>query len=312
MNCAQAKTIPIPTLLASLGMTPLRYDSRGSFYRSPWSPNGDHHPSLQVSPDGHAFHDWSSGRSGSIIDLALQLDGVKSVSDALRVIEGVAPANLTHSPIKPSADKKRKDSAIVIDNVTALRSMRLLGYLWGRGIHREVAAEYCREVHYHLSGRPDKPYYAIGWHNDSGGYELRNAFVKLASAPKDITTVTDLAECPYFVFEGFVDFLSAIEIGLLPSHTPSWNAIVMNSTALLDTTIAALSNASQVYCLLDHDDAGRRATHAIMEAFPTATDYSSFYAASKDLNDYLKAKAEGKKHKMILSIRSVQDFADYQ
>lgn len=297
MNCAQAKTIPIPTLLASLGMTPLRYDSQGSFYRSPWSPNGDHHPSLQVSPDGHAFHDWSSGKSGSIIDLVMQFEGVMSVSDALHVIEGVAPANLT--PLltpSPAGKKKKEESAIIMDYVTVLRDRRLLGYLWGRGIHREVAVEYCREVHYHLSTRPDSPYYAIGLQNDSGGYELRNAFVKQAAAPKDISTVTDLAECPFFVFEGFIDFLSAVEIGLLPSHAATWNAIVMNSTALVEKTIVALSNsnASTVYCLLDHDDAGRRATHDIIEAFPTATDYSSFYEAYNDLNDYLVERIRGK------------------
>ena len=306
MNCAQAKTIPISTLLASMGMMPVRTDSRGMYYRSPWSASGDRHPSLQVSPDGHAFHDWSCGRHGSIIDMAMLLAGTTSVSDALTLIDRavhiVIPPQTTRISSDAAAHKKKKEPGLVITGVYPLRSRTLLGYLWGRGIHREIAAEYCSEVYYYMKDRPDRRFYAVGWRNDSGGYELRNAIIKLAAAPKDITTVNDLSSCPFYVFEGFVDYLSAIQLGIVNPERS--NAIVMNSTAMIRRAIDALavSGPAEIICLLDSDDAGHMATELILEAFPRAIDCSSFYGQLKykDVNEYLSFSARTRSMKNSL------------
>lgn len=56
-----------------------------------------------------------------------------------------------------------------------------------------------------------KEYYGIGFKNDSGGYEIRNPYIKTSSAPKDIKTITNNAK-EAVVFEGFFDFLSFITI----------------------------------------------------------------------------------------------------
>lgn len=288
MTCNQARKIGIPSLMAAIGLQPLRHDGNGSWYHSPWSDSGDRHPSFQVSLDGRRFHDWSCGVYGDIIDLARRLLGCESVPVALHYIESLASNDnsLTISANSTSADKKKKEPGIVIDEVAPIRDRRLMGYAWGRGIHRNILTEYCYEVHYHLAGRPDRPFYAIGWRNDSGGYELRNALMKQCAAPKDITTIGDMAICPCLVLEGFFDFLSAVALGL---YNPlEMNAIVLNSTAMTDRAIVALKNmsASRVMCMLDHDDAGRAAMRRIIETLPHAKDYSSFYP-HKDLNDYL-------------------------
>ena len=52
---------------------------------------------------------------------------------------------------------------------------------------------------------------AIGFKNDSGGYELRNPYFKGSSSPKDITTFNNGAK-EATVFEGFIDFLSFMAI----------------------------------------------------------------------------------------------------
>lgn len=294
MNCFQANELGIPALLAAIGMRPLRSDSNGTYYRSPWSQSGDQNPSLQVSPDGRRFHDWSTGLMGDIIDMAKHLMGAQSVSEALAYIESVADChNLlrVNGSERKIAGKKKKEPGIIIENVSAIQSKLLMGYAWGRGIHRNVLMEYCKEVNYHLAGRPDKHYYAIGWPNDSGGYELRNAYVKQAVAPKDITTIGYLADCPVIVCEGFFDFLSLVMLGLYDPHKN--DAIILNSTALLPKAITALHSysPSKVICVLDHDTAGREATQRIMAAFPQqAMDFSSFYKQTNDLNDYLKKK----------------------
>ena len=294
MNCRQANEIGIPTLLAAVGMRPLRSDASGLFFRSPWSMSGDQNPSLQVSPDGRKFHDWSSNRFGDIVDMAKLLIGNQSVPAALKFIESVIGSGyslmVNDSERKPAVKRKNTPS-IIIDNITAIQSKLLMGYAWGRGIHRNILTEYCKEVYYHLAERPDKPYYAIGWPNDSGGYELRNAYVKQAVAPKDITTIGDLVDCPVVVCEGFFDFLSMVVLNIYDPH--KMTAIILNSTALLPKAITALHSYSptRVICMFDHDTAGREATQRMLAEFPLlAMDSSSFYRQYNDINDYLRIK----------------------
>ena len=279
--------IGIPALLSAIGLSPSRSDSNGVYYRSPWSMHGDQHPSLQISCDGRAFHDWASGESGDIIDIARKLGGIDTVPGALRYIQSLIGIPEPEGKVITPADKKRKQPGISIESVVPISSPQLVGYAWQRGIGRNILTEYCREVRYHLAVSPKKSYYAIGWQNDSGGYELRNPFVKQAVAPKDITTVGDVGACTCLVLEGFFDFLSAVALGL---YDPArMNAIVLNSTALTQRAICALREMAptQVICLLDHDESGRKSTAMIHAALPVVTDSSSFYP--QDLNDYLVA-----------------------
>ena len=289
MNCREAHEIPIPVLLETIGVVPVHRTSRGVWYHSPFSRSQDRRPSLQVSPDGHAFHDWSSGLHGDIIDLARELAGSVSVSDCLQWI-----SNLKLAPMPPNAilfaDKKKKESGGFVDvKVGALHSDSLWRYAYNRGISRSVLSRYCYEVRYRLRGhlRPYS-YYAIGWRNDSGGFELRNAYVKQALAPKDITTIGDMAECTYYIYEGFFDFLSAVEMGWFSEMEGT--AIILNSTAMVERAIPILlQNAKEVHCYLDNDDAGRKITAKIQTVFPHAMDFSSFYRRKgyNDVNEML-------------------------
>lgn len=294
MNCAQAKAIGITSLLGSIGMIPVRQDQHRMYYHSPFSCSGDRHPSLQVTLGGRCFYDWSTGRYGDIIDLAKYLCGSESTSEALRYIEAcVGKVSNTFAASMKTAQSINlcnKTSGIVIDNDIPIMTKLLAGYAWGRGIHRNVLAEYCREIHYHFPDKPEKRFYALGWRNRSRGYELRSRIAKISTAPKDISIVNDLARCPFLIFEGFFDFLAAIELQLFDAN--AMNAIVLNSTALVRTAILALQDFSptSVKCLLDQDEAGRNATCAILTSCSVAKDCSFFYQANKDLNEWLMAK----------------------
>lgn len=57
----------------------------------------------------------------------------------------------------------------------------LLGYLKERGILPEIAREACKEVHFQNKG---KWYFAVGFANRSGGYEIRNKYLKGSISPK--------------------------------------------------------------------------------------------------------------------------------
>ena len=55
-----------------------------------------------------------------------------------------------------------------------------------------------------------KPYFAIGFPNVAGGYEVRNRFFKGCIAPKDISHIRQQGESreKCLVFEGMMDYLS--------------------------------------------------------------------------------------------------------
>ena len=84
MNCSDAKHIHIDDYLRIQGYHCVRRSASGRMYYSILAPSGEHTPSFEVSPDGHAFHDWSTGSSGSIIDLVMKKLGTNDVSECLK------------------------------------------------------------------------------------------------------------------------------------------------------------------------------------------------------------------------------------
>lgn len=136
-----------------------------------------------------------------------------------------------------------------------------------------------------------KNYFAIGFKNKSGGYEVRNRFFKGCMSPKDITHIRQQGEPRYtcYVFEGMMDYLSFLSLRLwkFPS-CPSLEAqdyVVLNSTSNVDKAVDTLCGYERISCLLDNDDAGRKATLAIETALGyRVRDASHLYCEYKDLN----------------------------
>ena len=288
MNCAQAKAIPIQELMASLGFTPTRTTRKGTWYHSPFSgEGGDRTPSFQVSPDGKGFYDWSSDARGNILDLAMLMLGTRSVPEALRFIE---KATTGHAPLykrTPSSEEKGNN---VWEDVTIepLHSGALCSYLYRRGISWETAKQYCVEDRYYRPGRRTE-YYAVGFQNRSGGYELRNPHFKGSMAPKDITVIGTVWNSKCLVLEGFMDFLSIVDMGWFAEENMS--AIVLNSTALVDRCLPELKEALEVICLLDDDESGRKTTEKLCATLPQAYDSSLLFTQQgyRDVNDLARA-----------------------
>jgi len=289
MNCTQAKTIPIPEFLAVLGLKPTRATSKGTWFHSPFcGEGGDRTPSFQVSPDGKGFHDWSSGAKGNIIDLAELMIGSRSTRAALQFIENVIGGSPSSFTLTTSSISNTEPAAFIDITIEPLHSGPLCSYLYKRGISWDIAKQYCVEIHYYRPGR-NTEYYAVGFENRSGGYELRNPLFKGAMAPKDITIIGNVPNSTCLVFEGFTDFLSAIELGWFDVNRMS--AVILNSTSLVERCMDVIKNAANVICFLDGDDSGRKTTAKICRAFPFATDHSSLFIQQgyNDLNDLRKA-----------------------
>lgn len=183
-------------------------------------------------------------------------------------------------PIMKQAQRNEEKEAVFEDIwVRPLQDAKLLGYLKERGIDTDIAIPNCEEVRYRVHG---KRYYAIGFRNDAGGMELRNRFFKGCIPPKDISLKRNGSDgCA--IFEGFIDYLSAMQMGIIASD---W--LVLNSVSNVEKAVKVLQDYERIECYLDNDEAGRRTFQRLRNSFrDKVIDRSSLYADHKDLNDYL-------------------------
>ena len=145
------------------------------------------------------WFDFGEGKGGNMVDLGLRLHGC-TMSDFLPRIE----KNTFSFSLRTPAISHSEDNGIHILSCFAVSSYPLIKYLHERLIYLDIAEKYLREVRYQIR---DKTYYASGFKNDAGGYELRNLNFKDSSSPKD-TTFIDNGAKEVAVFEGFFNFLS--------------------------------------------------------------------------------------------------------
>ena len=172
----------------------------------------------------------------------------------------------------------------------------LLRYLQGRSINIGLAKKECKELHFIHNG---KPYFAIGFPNVSGGYEVRNSFFKGCIAPKDITHIRQQGEAKdkCLVFEGMMDYLSFLTLRMRNCPTmpnlDKQDYVILNSTANVTKAIDVLYPYERIHCLLDNDYAGWKATQEIEKEYSyRVRDFSHNYQGYADLNDYLCSKKQ--------------------
>ena len=234
------------------------------------------------------------GRGGNIIALAQELYASDSLPYLLeRIAEqapGVRPVSFSFGGQPVSKPSFQQLEAV------PLSSPALLSYLRQRGINTELAKRECREVRYLTDG---KPYFAIGFPNRSGGYEIRNKFFKGCIAPKDITHIRqEQPKETCYLFEGFMDYLSFLTLRLerCPDHPglDGQDYVVLNSTSNLSKAIRPLGGYGRIHCFLDNDKAGMEAVQELREEYGLRVrDASHIYGGYNDLNDFLCGKRSG-------------------
>jgi hypothetical protein len=162
----------------------------------------------------------------------------------------------------------------------------LKNFLYERAIPVELAARFCREIDYEMNGHQ---LFAIGFKNNSGGYELRDPKFKRSSSPKDITLVDNDADSVH-VFEGFMDFLSW---KVLHPEVPekAFDFVVLNGAGMFERARPALAKYEAKHLWLDRDATGTGYTKYALALNEGYTDESALYKECKDLNDYLRLAA---------------------
>jgi DNA primase len=272
MNCNEAKRIDIISFLAKNGINPDYNQGVNYWYKSPL--RNENNPSFKVNSYKNLWFDFGIGDGGDIIKLTSLLFKVDS-SNALKILS----VNHYSSHQK---DSYNADSKVLITNVKEISNIQLINYLESRKLNLNLAKEYCKEVSFKLN---DKNFYAIGFQNDSKGYELRCKYFKGSSSPKDMTLYKNNAD-KLLLFEGFIDFLSWFSCKIF--FTGNHDYLILNTLSFLNKSKTLIKEYNEVLLFLDNDEAGNKATAEIIgSGLSKCTDMSKGYSEFKDLNDSL-------------------------
>ena len=290
------KRYPIVEYLGRKGIKPMRRTPSYAMYRSPL--RMETHPSFKVDTEKNLWIDYAEGRGGSIIDLCMRLEDC-TLSEAIhRLGQQIAFDDETYSLLSNEprivfnqTSTKQANGARRLIEISDTLPPHLQEYLTKvRCIDLEKAKPFLKCISYDVRGRR---YQAIGFANQSGGYELRdNGSFKGTIAPKDITLIfTDKQTehaidkpLPVCVFEGFMDFLSFLSMKEeIASH-----CLVMNSVSNVARTVRCLNDRhlNHICAFLDNDDAGRRTVQEFVKVGFKVEDMSRYYKDFKDLNEF--------------------------
>lgn len=279
MKTIQAiKRLPIRTYLAERGLYPTKDNPRYGLYLSPL--RKEHTPSFKVDYMQNLWYDFGLGAGGSIIDLVMRLERC-NFTEAVQLLSCGERTSIA-VPVSPSVLPTVPALRMLFD--IPLRHPALVGYLSSRGIKPDIAFGYCREVHYAINGRE---YFAVGFRNDAGGWELRSERFKGCVSPKQITTIDNRSDT-VVAFEGFMDFLSYLSM----ENQLQTDAAVLNSVVNLPKAIPFLDRHTTIHAFFDNDEAGRKATADLKRLCPNSTviDRSHLYREHKDLNEFWQTK----------------------
>jgi len=260
MTIQEAKQISIADYLQSLGYSPVKQQGNSLWYKSPFRQETE--ASFKVNTNRNLWFDYGLGKGGNIIALAQELYFSDHVPYLLRKIAEQAPHV---RPVSFSFHQHVSEPSFQQLEVGELKHPALLRYLQERGIDTALAKPECKELHFIHNG---KPYFAIGFPNVAGGFEVRNQFFKGCIAPRK-------RNCP-----------------TMP-NLDGQDYVILNSTANVPKAIDVLHGYGRIHCLLDNDEAGRKACQELAIEFDgRIRDFSHNYHGHKDLNDFLCGKRQ--------------------
>ena len=286
MHLHDIKQIPIVAYLAQAGFEAKLIKGVNHWYYSPL--RSELTPSFKVNVERNQWYDFAIGDHGDIIDLICALQHC-STAEAMRSLSGLKetqPAeSFSFGGITPVSLQR---SSMELSSIQAVKHPKLLLYLSERGLQPSDASPFLSEAYHRVS---QKCFFALGFPNDAGGWELRNPYFKGCFAPKAITTIKGTDSHKLQPFEGFMDFLSWRK--LYPKGQA--DSIMLNSLTLLPKLIPTLHPYPIIESLLDNDEAGDRVTKQLINAGLPVKDMRACYTPYKDINEYLILAEQRKK-----------------
>ena len=278
MQLHDIKQIPIVAYLAQAGFEAKLIKGVNYWYCSPL--RSELTPSFKVNAERNQWYDFATGDHGDIIDLVCALQHC-CPAEAMRRLAALKGVRLAPSfSFGGTTPVRSQTPSMELIGVQAVKHPKLLLYLSERGLQPSDVSPFLSEVYYRIS---EKCFFALGFPNDVGGWELRNPYFKGCFAPKAITTIKGTDSHKLQLFEGFMDFFSWRKL-----HPEAQDdSIILNSLTLLPKLIPTLHLYPIIESLLDNDEAGDRVTKQLIDAGLPVKDIRACYAPYKDINEYL-------------------------
>ena len=288
MNIDELRKIPLADFLARLGHEPVRRSGNELWYLAPY--RGERTPSFRVNVAKQLWYDFGLGKGGDIFTLAGELLQSDDFMTQARFIAEAADMTVAGWETPTYLPKPTEPVFEDVEVVPLLRSP-LTEYLAERGIPYAIASRHCCRLNYGVRG---KRYFAVGFLNMAGGYEVRSRFFKGCIPPKFLSLVKseDAPSNECLVFEGFMDFLSAETLQV----TGNADCLVLNSVANVKKAVELLDGYGRIGCFLDRDEAGWRTLAALTGRYgERVADRSILYDGCKDLNEHLQQTTKKEK-----------------
>jgi hypothetical protein len=188
-----------------------------------------------------------------------------------------------YNPTLFDRDKPGKGTVI---ETKPIYNCALKNYVKERGISEQVAYKYLKEIIYEVDG---KEYFALGFPNRSGGWELRSSVFKGCIGDKDITLFEGDSKQYIAVFEGFMDFLSCLT--LYGDEKTGNNVLILNSVSMRGRGLAHIKAGEykEVYTYFDNDKGGDETFLKFKEGLEgvNIVACNGVYEGFKDFNEFL-------------------------
>lgn len=281
MNCKQANEMNIAEFLMSKGTNPDRQEGNIFWYCSPL--RNEKKPSFKLDRIKNVWYDFGTLTGGRLVDLVCKMYNV-DIPGALLILSGAKP-NIQNQSFSFDQLNNENERRAEIKHIQPLQNQALIQYLNSRKINPALASKYCNEAYYKTTAS-DKQYFSLAFKNNSSGYELRNKYFKGSTSPKDITTIPGKNPLAVNVFEGFMDFLSALTY--YNADCSACVTIVLNGVGFIEKFINLLPGYNKINLYLDNDRAGNEAAKRIQELRPESVNRSKIiYPTYKDFNEFL-------------------------
>ncbi|WP_431293368.1 toprim domain-containing protein [Pedobacter sp. P26] len=283
----------ITGFLERLGHRPVRQSGNEDFYLSML--REERTASLCVNEGlsvwfDHGGPNASGIRGGNLIDLAISYWHPISYSDALYKIKEVMGNVIQTGASVSMKNQERKRLPVKLPHykIEAIKPLgknpAITSYLQGRGIWGMADHGQIQELYYFV--RDDKgvqkDFFAAGWQNENGGWEVRNKYFQGCLGHKGLTYIEG-DDDRLVIFEGYMDYLS----WKYENEDCYPSVIVLNSLSLLPAGINRARKFEYIETYFDRDKAGLKATLDFKEALPMAKDCSRVFFGFKDYNEKL-------------------------
>ncbi|WP_322969764.1 toprim domain-containing protein [Faecalibacter sp. LW9] len=287
MNCKFLNdNIKITDYLAQKNKYPISVKRNIYWYLSPF--RFEKTSSFKVDNSKNLFYDFGEGFGGTLIDLIIKLENIT----VKEIISKYSNNNFSFQKLEiNNSEDLIQSKRIQILERKPVYSYVLKSYLRDRGIYSNKAYQYVEEIKFKIEKCSEQ--FALGFQNIDGNYELRNKIFKGCSGKNLSMILNNENENRVFIFEGFFDFLSFMEL----NNYPNFNFIVMNSITNSDRLITHLNNVNycEIHLYLDNDEAGDNCTNKLINQFTNSViDHRMEFKNQNDLNEFHISKLNKK------------------